>query len=106
MREHVFDEVARGTADALTRRRSLMTLGGAVLATAMAAPRPVQAGKNSKKAKKKCKRQEGQCVAFFENLCEQDECSPEELEAALACCSLLRTCKAGEYLECLFDAIF
>jgi hypothetical protein len=102
-------DMAARTASVLSRRRSLVGLGGAALVSAVAASRPVQAGKAGKKAKKRvkrtCQRQDGQCAAFFENLCEVDECDPEGLEAALACCAILRTCEAGEFMACIFDVL-
>jgi hypothetical protein len=111
MREHVFDEFTRGAAESLTRRHSLVTLGGAVLATAIAAPRQAQAGKNGKKAKKrgkkKCKRQVEACRQVFIDFCETnpDECEEGELEEVFPCCALLKDCKAGESVGCFFDLV-
>ena len=34
-----------------------------------------------------------------------DECETEELAAALACCAILRTCDAGEFMTCIFDVL-
>lgn len=103
----MIDEAAHVVA--LTRRRSLAALGGAALTAALIAPRHVKAGKAGKKAKKKvkktCKRQDNQCAAFFTDLCEADPCEPEALEAALACCAILRTCDAGEFMACMFDVL-
>jgi len=98
------------SANHTTRRRSLLTLGGAVLAKAMAAPRTAQAGKESKKAKKRvkrtCKRQIGACRDFFTELCATDpECDEEEMERVFPCCELLENCEAGDSVACFFDLV-
>ncbi|HYI14929.1 MAG TPA: hypothetical protein VEX37_06040 [Thermomicrobiales bacterium] len=103
MREHVFDRLTRGTAGALSRRQSLMTLGGAALANALAGSPAVQAGKDSKKVKKrfkkKCKRQVDPCELALTVLCQgQAAC----MAMVLPCCSTLKTCKAGTSLDCFF----
>ena len=101
------DDAAR--AAALTRRRSLAALGGAALAAALVTPRQVEARKAGKKAKqrvkKTCRRQDGQCAAFFAKLCEEIECEPEAIDAALACCAILRSCDAGKFMACMFDVL-
>jgi hypothetical protein len=108
MATRIVHEAAHATS-AVTRRRSLATLGGVALAAALSASRPVEAGKASKKAKKRvektCQRQDGQCAAFFATMCEERECDPEGLEAALACCAILRTCDAGDFMACMFDVL-
>lgn len=79
------------------------------MAAAVSQAQMAQAGKAGKKAKKRvkrtCQRQDGQCAAFFEDLCEVDECEPEALEAALACCAILRSCDAGDFMACIFDVL-
>jgi hypothetical protein len=89
----------------ISRRRSLVTFGGAALAGGLLAPRPVEAGKAGKAAKKRvkktCKRQHRQCSAFFADLCQESECHPAGLEAALGCCAKLRTCAAADFLACM-----
>jgi hypothetical protein len=108
MNMRIVHDAARATT-ALTRRRSLATLGGAALAAALSTSRPAEAAKAGKKAKKRvkktCQRQDGQCAAFFTELCEEDPCEPEALEAALACCAILRTCDAGDFMACIFDVL-
>ncbi len=93
-----------------TRRRSLLTLGGAVMALARTTPRSAQASKESKKAKKRvkrtCKRQVGACRAFFTELCAADpECDEEEMERVFPCCELLENCDAGASVACFFDLV-
>jgi hypothetical protein len=89
----------------ISRRRSLVTLGGAALAARLFTARPVGAGKATRKARKRvkktCKRQHGQCSAFFTDVCQETECQPEGLEAALTCCAKLRTCAAADFLACM-----
>jgi hypothetical protein len=89
----------------ISRRRSLVTLGGAALAARLFTARPVEAGKAGKAAKKRvkktCKRQHRQCSAFFADLCQESECHPAGLEAALTCCAKLRTCAAADFLACM-----
>jgi hypothetical protein len=93
----------------LTRRRSLAAFGGAALAAAVSQAQIAQAGKAGKTAKKRvkrtCQRQDGQCAAFFEDLCEVDECEPEAIDAALACCAILRSCDAGAFMACMFEVL-
>jgi hypothetical protein len=111
MHKHVFDQFTRNATDALTRRRSLVTLGGAVLATSIAAPPRAHAGKNSKKAKKqakkKCKRQVEACRNVFIDACatNPDACEEGDLEEVFPYCELLKDCKAGESVACFFDLV-
>src|SRR5687768_12943979 len=94
---------------ALTRRRSLAAFGGAALAAAVSQAQIAQAGKAGKKAKKRvkktCQRQDGQCAAFFTELCEKSPCEPEAIDAALACCAILRSCDAGDFMACMFEVL-
>jgi hypothetical protein len=97
-------------ADRATRRRSLLTLGGAVLATVMASSRPARAGEKGTKAKKRvkttCQRQIGACRAFFTELCAADPgCEVEQVAEVFPCCELLRNCKAGQSVECFFGLV-
>ncbi|MGH2614508.1 MAG: hypothetical protein ACRDJC_04665 [Thermomicrobiales bacterium] len=93
--------LTRRTAEAVSRRNSLLTLGGAALAAGLVPPLGSEAKKSAaKKAKKKCKRQVGQCTAFFNELCEEVECSAEQLEIVRRCCASFQSCNAGGFLEC------
>jgi hypothetical protein len=100
----------RSEFDRAPHRRSLLTLGGAVLAKVMSAPRTAEAGKESKKAKKRvkrtCQRQIGACRAFFTELCAADpDCDEEEMERVFPCCELLANCKAGDSVACFFELV-
>jgi hypothetical protein len=106
--EQAIDSFSRRSAG-ITRRGSLMTLGGAGLA-AMAGPSTAEAGKSDKKAnrkarkkgKKKCKKQDGQCVQVFEELC-ATEGDPEFCEDAfIPCCAFLAQCQTTAFFECAF----
>jgi hypothetical protein len=104
MREHVFNRFTRVAAGAVSRRQSLMTLGGASVTAAIGKPSIVMAGKESKKVrkryKKKCKRQIDPCELALTVLCQgQAAC----MATVLPCCSSLKTCKAGTSLDCFFS---
>jgi hypothetical protein len=111
MHAQTFDTLTRRTAGAISRRRSLLTLGGAAVAGALATPTLAQASKDSKKAKKKkkkkCNGQINQCNDFFTALCADPnfDCEPGEFEAALFCCSQLRDCRGGEAVSCFFGLL-
>jgi hypothetical protein len=86
---------------AVSRRNSLLTLGGAALAAGLAPTPGAEAKKSAaKKARKKCKRQVGQCTAFFDELCEELECPAEQLEIIRRCCASFQSCNVGGFLEC------
>jgi hypothetical protein len=102
-RGRAFEDVPRRGAGAVNRRGSLMTLGGAALAAAIARPPLVHAGKIARKARKrsqkKCKKQVDECRARLIALCNGD---PECEAIFLPCCSDLSDCQAGKSLDCFF----
>ena len=106
MNNLAFDALARNAAAAVSRRASLLTLGGAGLVAAMAHPQLAGAGKAGKKAKKKCKKQVGQCRDNFTQHCAVC-CSDTEEEFDLcfatfaACCEPLAQCNAAATFACL-----
>jgi hypothetical protein len=94
------------TATALSRRASMLAIGGAALA-ASAAPMPTRAGKASKKAKKRCKRQVGQCESMIAPACaaadllvSEEEC----VDTLLPCCQPFKDCQADAVFDCLIAA--
>jgi hypothetical protein len=95
-----FDAVARRAAVAISRRATVMTVGGAGLAAALGVPFTA-ARKSGKKRKKKnaCQRQVGQCRGFFTNVCGSETGCPE----AFACCELLANCNSGGFVACIGD---
>ena len=106
------DTLTLRAADAVSRRRSLLALGGAAVASAAVGPSLSRAGKDAKKArkrkKKKCRRQIDQCRTFFLELCGAPgaDCEEEELDGFLASCDLLQNCKAGESVDRFFETVF
>ena len=104
MHEQRFDRFTRGGPGALSRRHSLKTLGGAALTAAVARPSMVQAGKDSKKVKKrfekKCKKQVDPYLVTLTSF-SQGRAVCEK--ALLPCCTSLKTCKAGTSLDCFFS---
>jgi hypothetical protein len=90
----------------LSRRGSLLALGGGALAALLAPSEIAEAGKQAKKAKKraakKCKQQKGQCRTYFsETYCSGSE-NPELCEALyLPCCDFLADCQPTAFLDCV-----
>lgn len=90
--------------DALTRRASLVALGGVGLAT-LAAPYADAAKKNKrrnrknndKKAKQKCQAQIDQCRDLIATRCTLD---PNECTEGLECCESLGQCDFDGFFNC------
>ena len=106
MHDQRFDTLTRQAAGAVSRRGSLLTMGGAAVVAAVTAPSFVQASndgkKAGKKAKKKCKKQIDECRNTLLDRCLGNPECEDEMELVLPCCSLLANCKAGEALDCFF----
>jgi hypothetical protein len=89
------------------RRRSLLALGGVILASATTSPWPVQAGKQASKAKKrvskKCGRQVAACRDAITERCLGNPQCEDDLPELLPCCERLSDCKAGASLDCFFS---
>lgn len=97
MNVHMFDTVTRRAAGVVSRRRSLLTLGGAALG-AIAAPAVAEAGKAGKQARKRCQRQRVQCRNLFVARCNGSiNCE----EAFLPCCEHFARCDAAAGIECV-----
>jgi hypothetical protein len=98
MTETTFDAITVHAA-ALSRRTSLIGLGGAALAISSAA----RARKGKKNAsKKKCKEQGGQCASSLVTFC-ADRLNPENcLKQLSPCCEHFKTCDAAAAIDCLF----
>ena len=97
MNDNTFDSITRHAAVTVSRRMSLLALGGAGL-TAAAAPTMAAGGKAGKKARKLCRRQREQCRAFFVERCQG---SQNCLEALLPCCELFAKCSVAAGIECV-----
>ena len=106
MHERRFDALTRHAAHAVSRRHSLLTLGGAAVASAVTVPSVIQAGQTAKRAKKrkrqKCRRQIDQCLDALTEVCEGEESCINNFDH---CCPLLADCKAGAALDCLFTHV-
>lgn len=102
VKKNTFDAVTREAADAISRRKSMMALGGMALAAALAETKSVSGKKKraKKQVKKKCKRQVLACRNFFSGFCTG---IPECEDEFFPCCDQLATCDAGGMLTCLFS---
>jgi hypothetical protein len=85
---------------AMSGRATLAALAGAAMAPAVLPLTPATAGKAGKTARKKCKRQVGQCRAAWEELCMGNSTCEEDF---FACCEHLRRCNVSAYLACTFE---
>src|SRR5688500_12141518 len=97
MNDNTFDSITRHAAVTVSRRMSLLALGGAAL-TAVAAPTMAVAGRAGKKARKLCRRQREQCRAYFVERCQG---SQNCLEALLPSCELFANCSVAAGIECV-----
>jgi hypothetical protein len=104
--ERAFDAFTRHAADAVSRRTSLLALGGSALAASLAEPvtakKKVATDKQNakKQVKKKCRRQVRACQTFFSGFCSG---IPECEEEFFPCCDSLAQCDAAGMLTCLFS---
>jgi hypothetical protein len=102
------DTLARLTAG-ISRRGSLLSIGGASLAAFAGLPRLAAGKKHHKKNRKnddkKCKQQEEQCNTFFAPLCAEEDAPEDCTEVTGACCELLGQCQATAFLDCFFELI-
>jgi hypothetical protein len=103
----IVDTFTRDTASAVSRRTSLLTLGGGALA-AMTGPAIAAAGKSGKNASRKnadkrCKRQKVQCLSAIAEYCASLE-EPQLCEGFLSLsCEPLARCNAGEAIARLLS---
>jgi hypothetical protein len=113
--EEIIDTVSRRAADAVSRRASLLALGGMALAAVTAIPSAAKGGKGGKKRKKRkggeggngnageqlaqarCASQVDQCRTSVSGFCD-----PEDCPAQLSCCDFFATCNAVGALACIF----
>jgi hypothetical protein len=98
MRESTLAVLSHRASAAVSRRASLLSLGGAALASLAAPATTAHAGTAGKKAKRKCKRQVGQCRAAWEDLCMGN---PNCESDFFACCQPLARCDVAAYLTCV-----
>jgi hypothetical protein len=90
----------------LSRRASLIGLGGAALG-AVTAPATARAKKAAKKVKRKCRKQIGLCETSVADFCASlESIEPEDCEAALLpCCASFQGCQAGGAYGCIGEAL-
>ena len=95
----------------IARRVVAAGLGGVMLGGGL---EPVLAGKSTRKAvkrakkqsKQKCRSQEGQCRASFTGICTTGNADPAEAAACItqfsACCKFLSDCQVTSFFDCVF----
>jgi hypothetical protein len=84
----------RNTFDALTRRASLVALGAAGIAALGQTDR--MSAKKKRDVNQLCKRQVGQCLAFFIPQCEDAACHAR----INLCCPQFGTCSLSGFYDC------
>ncbi len=101
MNDRIFDTVTRNAATAVSRRTSLLSIGGAALTAATTGPALARPGKSRKSPYKQCKKQTAQCRAAIADYC-APLTEPQICEAFLGnCCETLAQCDAGLTITCL-----
>jgi hypothetical protein len=103
-----FDTWTRRAASAITRRRTLTTLGAVALATTLSPSLSAEAAKDAKKAKKKakkkCKQQQGECEASVQAFCNQEPKVALQCQNELrGCCAFFASCDATTGSRCLLE---
>ncbi len=101
MREHISDAITRRAADGITRRGSLITLGGAGLAAMFGGSATADARKHKKKHKKKNKEDPFELCAPQVAQCQTTITLLEGNAAQLLCCDAFATCEASQFFLCL-----
>jgi hypothetical protein len=104
MNTNAFDAITRRAAEGISRRRSLLTLGGAALAATIATPKLSEAKKKKgkdckKKEKQRCSKDAAACKATIQPLCDPGD--PATCLILQNCCE---ECSANGFLTCLILA--
>ena len=92
----------------LTRRASLLGLGGGAIAAALSgsatsAARRGQRGKGGKKNRKRCQAQQAECLAAIEDRCDSEGC----VTRFAPCCDVLTaSCDLAPFVDCLLSRFF
>jgi hypothetical protein len=109
MNGNAFDAFTRQAAAAITRRTSLLTIGGGALTAAVAAPRLATAKKGGKKKNDKCKKQKAKCQEGVQEFCENTP-QPKDQEQCILilseCCEFFKSCNARQGTLCLLEEVF
>ena len=112
MNANAFDAFTRRTAAAVSRRKSLLTIGGAALGATVAAPFVVEADLKKKECKKKCKKK-CQCKPKppQADCAKSDDCCPDKTKytcgtshgsGSNTCCGT-QDAVCGSTLDCCID---
>lgn len=107
MNSRAFETLTRLTAEGISRRSSLLTLGGAALAATMATPDVGQAKNKKKKNGDKCKDKEKNRCNNDAEACKdtvQPLCDPADPATCLILQNCCEECSANGFLECLILA--
>ena len=101
MSDSAFDE---RTLHGASRRRSLLTLGGAALAAVVATPANV-AAKKGRKGMERCRKQQPQCRAAIEEYCAPQSNQQPCLTNLSLCCDRFTSCNVGAAITCVYDTL-
>ena len=106
MSDHAFDTIARRAAETVSRRRSLLNLGGAALVAGLVLPAsaPARAGGKGK-GKDRCKSQVGKCREGVFDLCliVYGEDVAECVDLYAPCCEFLKDCETARAFACAVE---
>jgi hypothetical protein len=94
-----FDAVSRRAAESISRRRSLLTLGGAALGATLATPSASEAKKRlscKEKEQRRCKRDADACKAYIDEFCAPNPAP--ECTIVKPCCE---NCSAAGFFDCV-----
>ena len=101
MRERISDVLSRRAAAGITRRGSLLTLGGAGLAAIFGGSATTAAKKHKKKNTKKNKEDPFALCAPQAEQCRTTVTVLNGNAAQLQCCEAFATCEASQFFLCL-----
>jgi hypothetical protein len=101
MTPHAFDAITSRAAEGISRRRSLLTLGGAVLGATIARPTVGEAKKKGNRCKQKEKQRCSKDAAACKTTVQATQCGsiePAQCTALQKCCD---SCSANGFVICL-----
>jgi hypothetical protein len=108
MNEQTLGLVTKQAAKEISRRRSLLSLGGMVLAASLFAPAATAAEKGKKK-KNRCRAQIGQCREGITSLCTAIQPTAEEIQECFElfdqCCEFLTGPNTSGAFACAAEVI-
>jgi len=109
MDDQAFDAMTRQAVEAVSRRGSLLTLGGAALAAGLFGPALAEAKKGGKKGKnKKCHKQASRCRERLPDLIGAFA-QENKVEGYVAlfkeCCDFLGECDVAGAVQCVTEKV-